>query len=167
MQNLKSLKKLIQLFFYIFLSSIALYLIKGLFAFMENDITYLGECSSNNSFTTIIFSIFCIKITSKVLFFIGGFYLIKILDFKNIVEVFSDKKIALFKRSGKLFLISAGIGTLSIPFESFKNGFANLKSTNDFLYTLYFVAIIGLFLLIFSKVLEKAKELKQENDLTI
>jgi|TARA_B110000902_G_C13857743_1_gene417781 hypothetical protein len=167
MNDLHSLKNLIKLLFYIFFGSIFLFLVKGLFAFMENDIRYLGECSDNNSFSNIIFTIFCIKIISKIVFFIGGFYLIKTLNFDDIKEVFSLEKITLFKTSGKLFLISAGIGSITIWFEIFKNGFANLKSNNDFLYALYFSTIIGLFLLIFSIILKKGKELKQENDLTI
>lgn len=150
-----------------FFTSIFLFVIQGLFAYMENDIQYLAECSNDNSFSYIVFNIFCVKIISKIIFFIGGFYLIKILDFNNLTEVFSSGKIALFKKSGILFLISAGIGTITLWFEIFRNGFGHLKSNNDFLYSLYFSGIVGLFLLLFSMILEKAKEIKQENDFTI
>ena len=166
MKNLNSLKKLIKLLFFIFFGSLFVYLIKGLFAFMENDLSYLGECETNSTLS-IIFLLFFIKVISKTVFFIGGFYLIKILDFNNLKEVFSTKKILLFKKSGKLFLLSSLIGSLTIGFEVLVNGIGNLKSNTDFLYSLYFSAIIGLFLIIFSKVLFEARELKQENDLTI
>ena len=167
MEEINAQKKLIKLFFYIFFGSIFLFAIKGLFAFMEDDIRYLGDCSEKTSFSKLVFAVFWIKIISKIVFFIGGFYLIKILDFNDLKEIFKSEKIMLFKKSGKLFLASSYIGVLAIIIINIKDGFANLKTNTEFLYSLYFTAIIGLFLLIFSKILVKAKEIQKENELTI
>ncbi|MFC4268308.1 DUF2975 domain-containing protein [Polaribacter marinivivus] len=167
MKEINQYRLLIKLFYFIFSLSILLFPIRGLFAFMENDITYLGEYSEQNTFSKLILFVFIIKIVSKIIFFLGGFYLIKILKFEDIQEIFSDKNIFLFKKAGKLFITSSVVGTVVIWLDYFRNGIGNLKGNNDFLYSLYFSAIVGLFLLIFSKILEKAKELKQENDLTI
>ncbi|WP_452596982.1 DUF2975 domain-containing protein [Pontimicrobium sp. MEBiC01747] len=172
MKNLKEIevfKMIIKLMFFVFLGSYFLLIIKNVFAIMENDMSYIGVCSNQNV-TSIDVGIMIVKIISKGLFFFGFYHLIKILNFKVIDGSFTNEKINLFKKSGNILLMSSIVGSIVVIFNVFKNGLdivSNLKLNNDFLYSLYFSTIIGLFLIVFSKILERAKSLKQENELTI
>lgn len=166
MKEIEPLKKSIKTFSLFFTFIVLLYPIKGLFAYMEEDVSYLGlvTTSSEANFTWFIF---IIKFISNIVFFIGLYHLIKTLNIENIKDLFIPQKIELFKKTGQYFLRSAGIGSLVIIVEIFSGDFASLKSNNDFLFTLYFSLIVGFFFFIFSKVLQEAKEIKSENDLTI
>ncbi len=141
-----------------------------MFAIMENDLSYINECSSEDITSLIIVTI-VIKLISKGLFFIGFYHLIKVLNFETLDGSFSIKKINLFKKSGRLILLSGVIGIFAISIDMlinvFNATFSTIEQNNDFLYSLYFSAIVGLFLIVFSKILERASELKKENELTI
>lgn len=169
LNELDLIKLLIKMFFIVFCFGIPLFMIKSLFAFMEDDLSYLGY-SSNEAASKTDIIIISIKGISMTIFYIGCYYLIKVLKFKNLNEVFSIQKIALLKKAGKLIISSAWVGSFTITLSWFQEGFksiGNIKSNNEFIYFIYFSAIIGLFLFIFSKILKKAVEFKQENDLTI
>ena len=168
MKDLKDLKKSIRfLYNMFFIAIILLYPIKGLFAFMEDDLSYLGIANHTlySSFWNWI--IFLIKYLSHIIFIIGVFYLIKTLNLNQINEIFNTEKINLFRKTGKFFHYSAFVGSLTIWVDVINGTFASLKLSNDFLFSLYFLMIIGFFLIIFSRVLEVAKNIQQENDLTI
>lgn len=168
MEEIKGLKKSIRLLYTIFLVGIILiFPIKALFAFMEDDLSYLGISNSNMYASYWIWTIFLIKFMSILIFIIGVSYLIKTLKIKEINDIFNDDKIKLFRKSGKFFHYSAFVGSLKIWIDIINGTFSSLKLNNDFLFMLYFLMIIGFFLIIFSKVLEVAKRLQQENDLTI
>jgi len=166
MRNLETLKRNIKTYSFLFTFIAFIYPIKALFAYMENDLAYLGLIT-DNSLPLFIWLTFLVKYISNIIFFIGVYYLVKTLNFGTIKEVFSSKKINLFKKTGQYFLKSASLGGLVIIIEIFDGKFASLKGNLDFLFTLYFSLIIGFFFYIFSMVLEKPKEIKKENDLTI
>jgi hypothetical protein len=168
MKEIKELKKSITFLYSIFFISIILiYPIKALFAFMEDDLSYLGNSDSYMYPLYWNWIIFLVKFISIIIFMIGVSYLIKTLKIKQISEIFSSEKIKLFRKSGKFFQYSAFAGSLKIWVDVINGTFASLKLNNDFLFMLYFLMIIGFFLTVFSKVLEVASKLKQENDLTI
>ena len=168
MEEFKALKKSIRLLYTIFFIGIILiFPIKALFAFMEDDLSYVGILNNNNYSSYWIWTIFLIKFMSILIFIIGVSYLIKTLKIEEINDIFNDDKIKLFRKSGKFFHYSAFVGSLKIWIDVINGTFSSLKLNNDFLFMLYFLIIIGFFLIIFSKVLEVAKRLQQENDLTI
>lgn len=168
MEEFKALKKSIILLYTIFFIGIILiFPIKALFAFMEDDLSYVGILNNNNYSSYWIWTIFLIKFMSILIFIIGVSYLIKTLKIEEINDIFNDDKIKLFRKSGKFFHYSAFVGSLKIWIDVINGTFSSLKLNNDFLFMLYFLIIIGFFLIIFSKVLEVAKRLQQENDLTI
>lgn len=166
MKELKDLKKAIKTFSFVFTFILFLYLIKALFAFMENDFSYLGMVINNES-SKVVWIKFTLKFVSSIVFFMGLYNLIKTLNFTDFKNIFSTEKILLFKKTGYYFLRSAAIGSLIIFVDIFDGKFANLKMSTDFIFILYFSFIMGFFFYVFSKILEKAKELQQENDLTI
>ena len=168
MEEFKALKKSIILLYTIFFIGIILiFPIKALFAFMEDDLSYVGILNNNNYSSYWIWTIFLIKFMSILIFIIGVSYLIKTLKIEEINDIFNDDKIKLFRKSGKFFHYSAFVGSLKIWIDVINGTFSSLKLNNDFLFMLYFLIIIGFFLIIFSKALEVAKRLQQENDLTI
>lgn len=166
MKDIKDLKKAIKTFSFIFIFILFLYPIKALFAFMEHDFSFLGMVI-NRASDSIIWLKFGIKFIASIVFFIGLYHLIKTLNFTDFKHLFSTKKILLFKKTGFYFLRSAAIGSLTIFIDIFDGKFADLKMSTDFIFILYFSMIMGFFFYVFSKILEKAKELQQENDLTI
>lgn len=167
MLEIKSLVKSIKFYYFILLSTLFLIPIKGLFAFMEEDISFLGMVVDQNYDPVLIWIKFWVKFLSSILFFIGGYYLIQTLNFKNLSEIFTVEKITLFNKSGKIFQYSAFIGSITFIVDILNGTFTNLKSNNDFIFSLYFLIIIGSFLIVFSKILQAAKDIKEENDLTI
>ncbi|WP_299063402.1 DUF2975 domain-containing protein [uncultured Polaribacter sp.] len=168
MKEILELKKSIKYLYTIFfVGIIVVYPIKALFAFMEDDLSYLSISNIEMYSSYWIWIIFLIKFIAILIFIIGVSYLIKTLKIKQINEIFNDEKIKLFHKSGKFFHYSAFVGTFKIWIDVINGTFSGLKLNNDFLFMLYFLMIIGFFLIIFSKILEKAKEIQQENDLTI
>ncbi|WP_298763111.1 DUF2975 domain-containing protein [uncultured Polaribacter sp.] len=166
MKDLKDTKKAIKTYAFVFTFMLFLYPIKALFAFMENDFSYLGMVI-NNASASVIWIKFGIKFIASIVFFIGLYHLIKTLNFTDFKQLFSTEKILLFKKTGFYFLRSSAIGSLLIFVDIFDGKFANLKMSTDFIFILYFSMIMGFFFYVFSRILERAKELQQENDLTI
>jgi uncharacterized membrane protein len=166
MKDIIIFKKNIKTFSFVFTFIAFIYPIKALFAYMENDLSYLGLIT-DDSLPIFLWMTFLVKFISNIIFFIGIFFLVKTLNFDDIKDIFSSEKVLLFKKTGHYFLSSASVGSLVIIIQIFDGKFAGLKGSNDFLFTLYFSLIIGFFFYVFSKILEKANELKQENDLTI
>ncbi|WP_299064130.1 DUF2975 domain-containing protein [uncultured Polaribacter sp.] len=166
MKDIQDLKKGIKTFSFVFTFILFLYPIKALFAFMENDFSYLGMVI-NNASSSAIWIKFGVKFIASILFFIGFYNLIKTLNFKDIEDIFSIEKILLFKKTGFYFLRAATVGSLTIFVDIFNGKFSSLKMSTDFIFILYFSLIMGFFFYFFSRILEKAKEVKQENDLTI
>ncbi len=168
MEEIIAIKKSIKIFYKIlFICLSIVYPIKGLFAFMENDLSYLGIVNYTSYTLFWIWSIFLVKYISIIISLIGVSYLIKTLNVNEINDIFSVDKIKLFRKSGKIFHYAALVGSLTIWADLMDGKFASLKLSNDFIFILYFLFIVGFFLIAFSKVLEVASNIKKENDLTI
>jgi hypothetical protein len=168
MNEIKGIKIAIKLFYIILFVGLGLlFPIKGLFAFMESDLSYLSieNYTSYTSFS--VWSIFVIKYVCTIISLIGVSYLIKTLNVNEIKDIFSTNNIQLFRKSGKFFHYAASVGGLKILVDIIDGKFASLKLSNDFMTIIYFLLIIGFFFMAFSKVLEFASDIKQENDLTI
>ena len=114
MKELNDLKLTIKLLFYVCFASIFLFPLKGLFAFMENDLTYLGLISDEKAIEALVWMKFGVKFISNIIIFIGGFYMIKSLHFNQIRDLFSKHKIQQYKKIGKTFLIAAAVGSITI-----------------------------------------------------
>lgn len=166
MNEINALKKGIKMLSFFFIFIVFLYPIKSLFAYMENDLTYLGLIIDDTN-SIFLWTKFFIKLISNIVFFIGIRFLLKTLSFNEITELFTSEKTVLFKKTGIYFLRSAAIGGLVVFVDILTGKFASIKMNTDFLFILYFSMIIGFFFFVFSKILEAAQSLKQENDLTI
>jgi hypothetical protein len=168
MNEIKVIKLAIKLFYIVlFIGLGLLYPIKGLFAYMESDLSYLGIANYTSYTSFWVWSIFVIKYIYTIISLIGVSYLIKTLNVNEIKDIFSTNNIKLFLKSGKFFHYAASVGSLRIFIRYIDGDFANLKSSNDFITLFYFFLIFGFFLIAFSKVLEFANNIQQENDLTI
>ena len=108
-----------------------------------------------------------LKLFAAIIFCTGVFFLIKILRMPFFESFFENKAIHYLNISGKLILFS---GVLSLC-TSLSVLFIKLRYLIYFNYDSKSLSIlsiiIGLIFILFSKVLHRAKELKQENDLTI
>ncbi len=168
MKEIRGIKKAIKLFCtLLFVGLGLLYPIKGLFAFMEGDLSYLGIVNYRSYTSFWVWSIFFIKYLYTIISLRGVFYLVKTLNVNEIKDIFSTINVKLFRKSGKFFHYAAFVGSLTIWVDVINGKFASLKLSNDFINMLYFLLIIGFFLIAFSKVLEFANDIQQENDLTI
>lgn len=166
MKETRELKLAIKLLSFVFMFIILLIPIKGLFAYMDDDLSYLGLIMLDSN-PTILWIQFVTKFISYIMFFVGLRFLIKTLNFEDTASLFNTEKVTLFRKTGFYFLLSAAVGSLQLVASLFDGKFANLKDGTDAIFIQYFSLIIGFFFFIFSKILETAKELKQENDLTI
>ncbi|WP_439130595.1 hypothetical protein [Polaribacter sp.] len=166
MKEINALQKAIKTLTFFFILIVFLYPIKALFAFMEEDLTFLGMVIDDSK-SIFLWIKFTLKFIANIVFFMGIRFLLKTLNFNTVKKLFDTKKVLLFKKTGQYFLQSAAIGSLIILVDIFDGKFANLKMSTDFIFILYFSMIIGFFFFVFSKVLEAGKKLQQENDLTI
>ncbi len=167
MKKINILKKIIISIFLLVLLWFLGDMVLVLFAFLfEKDVLNLGHFNNEN--IHIAFKFLAIaKAIMLAIFIYASYLLIKILLLKNTTDYLNKKTSYLLKKSGKLIIISNGINFIL----SFGVFFANIK------YYVYFnsdsrilsllMLVFGLFLIIFSNVIEKTKYLKQENDLTI
>lgn len=138
--------------------------------FFNSDILYSSY--STREFSLNIKLIFIFKAIALLIFTSGVFVLISKLSLLVSRDFFNPILINCFSKSGKLFLISGIIGFLISIVNIFN--MVILKDYSSQLYinidskSLYIMLmILGLFFLLFSKVLSKANQIKQENDLTI
>lgn len=117
----------------------------------------------------IDWAVFILSIISYVLFIIALYHLRKISRHLLSDNYFTVSIINSLKKSGYLFIYSGiltfAIFLLDVISRIFHNKLELLHHT-DFMICLL-IATVGFFFLIQSKALLSAKELKQENDLTI
>lgn len=176
---IKSLKIIITIFYYalifvavyFLLFSINLfYPIKGFpHIFVGMGATYKNLLLSNWSYYIVPL----MNLVNYLLFIVGVFYLKKCVKFLESNNVFSKDITNNLSKAAYIFSFIGASSILiyllfifliqNIPVQllSVNNigNSANFKSA--------FILIIGLFLLLISKILERANQLKQENDLTI
>lgn len=139
--------------------------------FFNHDVIYTG-IYSNHDVSLSSKLIFVLKALALLMFVYGVYVLIRKLKFLVKRDFFNYNLIHGFLQSGKLFLISGLIG-----FFASIAGILNLVVIKDFGSQTYLnidskslyimLMILGLFLILFPKVLNKGIEIQQENDLTI
>ena len=116
--------------------------------------------------------LFIFKSLALLVFNLGVFTLISKLGILIKRDFFNLKLINCFLKSGRIFLVSGIIGSITSIFELINfvvlkdyHGQGYLDIDSKLLYIL--LMILGLFLIIFSKALNKGREIQQENNLTI
>lgn len=139
--------------------------------FFNHDVFNTG-IYSNNEVSLNIKVIFIFKVIALLMFIFGVYVLISKLKFLVRRDFFNLILIHCFSKSGKLFLVSGIIGFTASIFD-----ILNLAVVKDFGSQAYLnmdskslyimLMILGLFLILFSKVLNKGNQIQQENDLTI
>ncbi|QTD39065.1 DUF2975 domain-containing protein [Polaribacter batillariae] len=168
MDNIRILKKIVLILFAAtllwFLGDNILVILALLF---EKDVLHLGHFNSVG--TPISLKILVIiKFIAFCIFIYGASFLIKILLLKNLTDYFNNKTFLYLFKAGKLIIVAnfiAFVLSFSIFFISSPQFYVYFNGDSRYLSLL--MIIFGFFLMIFSKVLMEAKELKQENDLTI
>lgn len=114
-----------------------------------------------------------LKFIGVLLFCLGIFYLLKILNLFTRERYFSNRQVVLFRRSGNYFVISGILGFLCqiVPLLLILNKQLNyaysiyLNFDSKALYII--LVIIGLICITFARVIKEGSDLKIENDLTI
>ncbi len=120
-------------------------------------------------FTLIHWVIMITSLICYICFLRGLFYLRKVARFLLSKKYFADSIIVNLKKSGSHFLYT-GIIYFLIKLTNWLNNINIGKldfSFNDSSFIPLFITIIGLFFIIQSRTLILAKEMKEENDLTV
>ncbi|MFI1772829.1 DUF2975 domain-containing protein [Thalassobellus citreus] len=167
MKSISILKKLINIYYYL----LVLILVAGALSFpllffkKKYEVKFIGYLIDLNSLNYVnVCIIFILIITLWGLYFLAIKRLRKSVQDLSTGHYFSQLVVTNFKKSGILFLISgAGEFIAKIILSVIlKNEFKLSLDTSTILFV-----IMGLFLMFLSEVFQKARELKQENDLTI
>ncbi|MDO1502347.1 DUF2975 domain-containing protein [Winogradskyella maritima] len=140
--------------------------------FFNHDPFNTGVYASSYDLSLNIKLIFITKAIALTVFIIGTYVLISKLSYLVKGDFFNLILIQSFQKSGRLFLLSGIVG-----FVASIAGMLNLVVVKDFSSQAYLnidskslylmLMILGLFLLLFSKVLKRGGQLQTENDLTI
>lgn len=113
--------------------------------------------------------IFLVSLTAYIIFLRGLYYLRKMARFLLSNKYFSIKTIENLKKSGNHFLLAGGISFILNGFlwgNEFYQIITQVIYKPNFLISLFLV-IIGMFFIIQSDALSLAKNMKEENDLTV
>ncbi|WP_338732457.1 DUF2975 domain-containing protein [Mangrovimonas cancribranchiae] len=134
----------------------------------EKDVLHLGHFSSEGV-PIYIKLLALVKGCVFLLFCLGVFYLMKILNRLSKSNYFSEKHAQLFKTTGVYFIISGILGFCSSLYPLlFSFDFSHWQYLNFDSKNLYIVLIIvGLFFIVFGRVTAHGYVIKKENDLTI
>jgi hypothetical protein len=167
MENIKILKRIIiSIFIIVLLWFFADTILTILALLLEKDILHFGHFN-DGSIPMSLKLLTILKSITFAVFIYASYFLIKILLLKNTIDYLSNEASKLLKKSGILIILSNGISfilSFAIFFIDIKY-FVYFNTGSRSLYLL--MLVFGLFLIIFSKVIKIAKELKQENELTI
>ncbi|MGB1042105.1 MAG: hypothetical protein ACPGU6_01815 [Tenacibaculum sp.] len=132
----------------------------------EKDVLCLGHFDGDSP-SILLKVVVLIRTIALGLFTYGSSFLIRIIRLKNITDYFNNKT-SLFLFKGGKYIILSNVITFFLNFTAF---FINTKYLvyyrGDSKYLSLLMVVFGLFLMIFSKVLIKGGQMKQENDLTI
>jgi len=133
----------------------------------ENDILNIGHFTEKD--VPFFLKIIAIsKLITLVLFCIGIYYLIKILQILTNGFYFSNSLESLFRASGKYFILSGILGFLLNLTPFIIKEYKYIIYLNFDSKSLYItLTIIGLFFYAFSKIIDEGNSIQQENDLTI
>ena len=167
MKLIRLLTLLIKIFFYLVSAGLIGNLFMILIAIDDNDLSYL-EYSLSDQLTPLMITIIILRFLSRIIFFYGVFHLIKVLKFEEFEDTFSKQTALRFKKAGAFmivfFSLNAILNGLDYLFVDFQY---LIKYSYSIMSFQYFSGIIGLFFIIFSQIMLKATEMKQENELTI
>ena len=158
------------LFLVLVIAIIGNIVVSSLGLFFDYHLNYMSFYS-NKDVSLNIKLIFIFKSIALLVFTLGVFILISKLKFLVRRDFFNPQLIACFNKSGKLFLFSGIIGFLAtisslliLALKDYSNQFyLNIDSKSLYI----MLMILGLFFLLFSKVLSKGNQIQHENDLTI
>lgn len=184
MKTIRTLQILINLLFYALVIVLSVTTVYYLILFIYPDILPYFLQVSRMAFNYVDWTFYIVPVFTYINFilFILGVYLMKktIPSFKK-ADFYSDVVINNLKKSGKLFLfIGLSMTALKLiilivlqntlifkgqVFKGWWNILFSIIGTIDF--AMVCLVILGLFLLIFSDSFKRAKEIQQENNLTI
>lgn len=123
------------------------------------------EISSQTIFSKVIVST---NVISSLLFLYSIYLLRKVVNLFRKREIFNDEVVRLFNLIGKLIVASSIIGSFSIfMYNMIERNHLGLSL--DFgSYDSFLISVsLGLFFMVISEVFKIAKNMKEENDLTI
>ena len=183
MKTIKNLKRILEILYYILIGVCVLYsIIFAVFYFFGNTLLspayFLAlEMSFNTFFSLKMILIPLIISANFILLTIAIYFLRKTIPFFMKSDFYNKDVINLFKKVGNIFVF-IGISTIISTLYStviIQNLTQKETFSTQFLFVFFssfnlksiFSITIGLFFLLFSKILENSKELKQENNLTI
>jgi hypothetical protein len=159
------------LFSLLVLAIISNLLISTLGLFFNIDVLFTGNYF-NQSPSLNIKLIFVFKAIALLAFVFGVFVLISKINIVVKRDFFNHKLISCFETSGKLFLSAGILGIITSISE-----IINQVLLNDYSHQVYLnidskglyimLMILGLFFILFSKVLDRGRMIQTENDLTI
>jgi hypothetical protein len=133
----------------------------------ENDILNIGHFTEKDV-PIYLKGIAILKLVTLILFCVGIYYLIKILQILTKGFYFSDSLEKSFRLSGRYFILSGGLGFLLNLAPFFVHEIQYAMYLNFDSKSLYItLTIIGLFFYAFSKIIKQGRTLQQENELTI
>lgn len=167
MKTIKTLKN-IALFLFILILIIFFFdnILMILALVFEKDVLHFGHFDHDLP-SLFVKTVVITKFIIFGFFIYGASFLIRILWLKNTENYFNNNTSLFLFKAGKLIALS----NLISFFLSFTVFFVDIKYVvyfgGDSKYLSLLMIVFGLFLMIFSKVLDRAKQLKQENDLTI
>jgi hypothetical protein len=185
MKTIQALRILINILFYCLLIVLAVGFISLIILLFFNDLLPQILQQYKTLFSTMfnwkLLLIPTITVINYILFVVGVYYLRKVIpffpskDFYNLIVIKSLKKAgnlfifigasSILVRLISIFIMQNMTQSMVVEKSSIWLTITPLIASLDLVNI--FLIIIGLFLLLFSKSFENAKELKQENDLTI
>jgi len=186
MKTIQLLRTLINILFFTLIAVFAIGFMCTLILFISPDSLPLPlsgfSMLFNNLFSWQMYLVPLITGINYILFIIAIFYLKKSVSSFIESDYYSEKATTNFKKAGNIFIF-IGVSTIVIQLfavqyvQSIANNMLQMK-TNYLISILNTLAaaidlksvlaiIIGLFFLLFSKIFENSRILKQENDLTI
>lgn len=134
--------------------------------FFNTKILNIGFLSGHNA-SLLLKIMVVLKLISILLFVLGIYFLTMILRVKSIKEYFNETSNHQFRKAGVYILSSGLLGLFLTLAAYFSSEFAIIFHMNFNNLPFLISMIIGLFLILFSKILKTAELYKQENDLTI
>ncbi|GGI56487.1 DUF2975 domain-containing protein [Winogradskyella haliclonae] len=160
------------LFLFLVIAIIGNITISAIGLFFNHDVFNTGVYANGYEASLNIKLIFMAKAFALLMFIYSVYILIRNLKFLVRRDFFNNKLVQCFSKSGKLFFFSGivgflasicGILNIAIIKDFGSQAYLNIDSKSLYI----MLMILGFFLLLFSKVLDKGNEIQQENDLTI
>ena len=130
----------------------------------------INQANTNvEDWNIIYWLLFIASIFTYIIFLRGLYFLRKMARFLLTKRYFSDKTVQNLKNSGKHFLYTGILYSIIIVFlwiNKLRNGKFEI-TYNDNILIPFFLCIVGMFFIIQSNALGLAKDIKEENELTV